>query len=47
MTVDYAKTHRGADTGAGLRMSSDFERDFEWELMNKELRPDLELVWVP
>ncbi len=28
----------------GLRMSSDFEREFEMAMMNKKLAPDLELV---
>ena len=28
----------------GLRMSSDFEREFEMAMMNKKLSPDLELV---
>jgi len=28
----------------GLRMSSDFEREFEMALMNKKLSPDFELV---
>ena len=28
----------------GLRMSSDFEREFEMALMNKKLAPDVELV---
>jgi pantetheine-phosphate adenylyltransferase len=44
MTVDYAKTIGAQTLVRGLRMSSDFEREFEMALMNKELRPDLELV---
>lgn len=28
----------------GLRVSSDFEREFEMALMNKKLAPDVELV---
>ena len=28
----------------GLRMSADFEREFEMALMNKKLAPELELV---
>jgi pantetheine-phosphate adenylyltransferase len=44
MTVDYAKTVGAQTLVRGLRMSSDFEREFEMALMNKELRPDLELV---
>ena len=44
MTVDYAKTVGAQTLVRGLRMSSDFEREFEMALMNKELRPELELV---
>ena len=44
MTVDYAKTIGAQTLVRGLRMSADFEREFEMALMNKELRPDLELV---
>ena len=44
MTVDYARTVGAQTLVRGLRMSSDFEREFEMALMNKELRPDLELV---
>ena len=44
MTVDYAKPIGAQTLVRGLRMSSDFEREFEMALMNKELRPDLELV---
>jgi pantetheine-phosphate adenylyltransferase len=40
---------RARDVGAkvlvrGLRMASDFEREFEMALMNKKLAPDIELV---
>jgi pantetheine-phosphate adenylyltransferase len=44
MTVDYARTLGAQTLVRGLRMSSDFEREFEMALMYKELRPDLELV---
>jgi pantetheine-phosphate adenylyltransferase len=44
MTVDYARAVGAQTLVRGLRMSSDFEREFEMALMNKELRPDLELV---
>jgi pantetheine-phosphate adenylyltransferase len=44
MTVDYAKKVGAQTLVRGLRMSSDFEREFEMALMNKELSPDLELV---
>jgi len=44
LTVDFAK-HVGAQVMVrGLRMSSDFEGEFEMAMMNKKLSPDLELV---
>lgn len=44
LAADYAKSVGARTLIRGLRMSSDFEREFEMALMNKELRPDLELV---
>jgi len=46
LVVDFA--HKvGADTLVrGLRSSADFEYEFEMELMNKNLRPELELVYL-
>jgi pantetheine-phosphate adenylyltransferase len=44
MVVDYAQSVGAQTLVRGLRMSSDFEREFEMALMNKELRPELELV---
>lgn len=44
MTVDYAMSIGAQTLVRGLRMSADFEREFEMALMNKELCPDLELV---
>jgi len=44
MTVDYARKIGAQTLVRGLRMSSDFEREFEMALMNKELCPELELV---
>ncbi len=44
LTVDFAK-EIGADVMVrGLRMSADFEREFEMAMMNKKLYPGLELV---
>ena len=46
LVVDFAK-QVGADTLVrGLRSSVDFEYEFEMELMNKNLRPELELVYL-
>ncbi len=46
LVVDFAKKV-GADTLVrGLRSTVDFEYEFEMELMNKNLRPELELVYL-
>lgn len=44
LTVDFAKKVDAQVMVRGLRMSSDFEREFEMAMMNKKLAPDLELV---
>jgi pantetheine-phosphate adenylyltransferase len=44
MTVDFAIDMGAKSLVRGLRMSSDFEREFEMALMNKKQCPDLELV---
>jgi pantetheine-phosphate adenylyltransferase len=44
LTVEFARNARAQVMVRGLRMSSDFEREFEMEMMNKKLAPDIELV---
>ena len=44
LTVESARELNAKVIVRGLRMSSDFEREFEMALMNKKLAPDLELV---
>jgi len=44
LTVDFAKKAGAQVLVRGLRMSSDFEREFEMAMMNKKLAPQLELV---
>jgi len=44
LTVDFAKAMGAHVLVRGLRMSSDFEREFEMAMMNKKLAPGLELV---
>ena len=44
LTVEFAKQVGAKVLIRGLRMSSDFEREFEMAMMNKKLAPDLELV---
>jgi len=44
LTVDFAWRINAQVMVRGLRMSADFEREFEMAMMNKKLNPDLELV---
>lgn len=44
LTVGFARRKKAKVIVRGLRMSSDFEREFEMALMNKKLEPDVELV---
>jgi pantetheine-phosphate adenylyltransferase len=44
LTVDFAYKMKAKVIVRGLRMSSDFEREFEMALMNKQLNREIELV---
>jgi len=44
LTVSFARRKKAKVIVRGLRMSSDFEREFEMALMNKKLEPGVELV---
>ena len=44
LTVDFAKRVKAQAMVRGLRMSADFEREFDMAMMNKKLYPDLETV---
>ena len=44
LTVDFAQKTGAKVIIRGLRMVSDFEREFEMALMNKKLAPGIELV---
>lgn len=44
LTVDFARQVNAKVIIRGLRVISDFEREFEMELMNKKLAPDVETV---
>jgi pantetheine-phosphate adenylyltransferase len=44
LTVDLARKMKAKVMVRGLRMSSDFEREFEMALMNKKLDREIELV---
>ena len=44
LTVDFARKVKAQTVVRGLRMSADFEREFEMAMMNRRLFPELELV---
>jgi len=44
LTVDFARKVKAQAMVRGLRMSADFEREFDMGMMNKKLFPELELV---
>jgi len=44
LTVEYARSLGAKVIVRGLRVSSDFEKEFEMALMNKKLAPDVEVV---
>ena len=44
LAVNFARTKQAQVMVRGLRMTSDFEREFELAMMNKNLDPELELV---
>ena len=44
LTVEFARKVKATVMVRGLRMSADFEREFEMAMMNKKLDPNLELA---
>ena len=44
LTVAFAKKVKAQAIVRGLRMSADFEREFDLAMMNKKLSPEIELV---
>jgi len=44
LTTDFARKVKTQTMVRGLRMSADFEREFDMAMMNKRLFPELELV---
>ena len=44
LTVDFARDVKAQVIVRGLRMSADFEREFDMAMMNKKLLSELELV---
>ncbi len=44
LTVDFAQKVKAQTMVRGLRISADFQREFDMAMMNKRLFPELELV---
>ena len=44
LTVDFAKKMKAKVLIRGLRMISDFEKEFEMAMMNRKLAPEIDLV---
>jgi pantetheine-phosphate adenylyltransferase len=44
LVVDFARSEKAQVLIRGLRMSADFEKEFEMALMNRKLAPDLDLL---
>ncbi len=44
LVIDFAKQVKAQVMIRGLRMSADFEREFEMAMMNKKLSPELDLL---
>lgn len=44
LAVDFAKEVKAQAMVRGLRVSADFEHEFDMAMMNKKLNPELELV---
>ena len=44
LTVNLAKEMQAQTIVRGLRMSADFEREFDLAMMNKKLSPEIELI---
>ena len=44
LTVDFAKKVKAQAIVRGLRMSADFEREYDLAMMNKKLAPEIELI---
>jgi len=46
LTISFARQIKATVLVRGLRMSSDFEREFEMSLMNKKVAPDIESIFL-
>jgi pantetheine-phosphate adenylyltransferase len=46
LLAEYAKKYDGAVVVKGLRAASDFEYEFQMNLINKKINPDLETMFL-
>ncbi len=46
LTVDFARSIGATGIIRGLRASLDFEQEFPAQLMNRQMAPDVEVVWL-
>lgn len=46
LLAEYAKAHEGAVLVKGLRAASDFEYEFQMNLINKKINPSLETMFL-
>lgn len=46
LVAEYAKKHEGAVLVKGLRAASDFEYEFQMNLINKNINPELETMFL-
>ncbi len=46
LLAEYAKKYDGATVVKGLRAASDFEYEFQMDLLNKKINPDMETMFL-
>ena len=46
LLAEYAKKHEGAVLIKGLRAASDFDYEFQMDMINKKVNPDLETMFL-
>ena len=46
LLAEYAKKHEGAVLIKGLRAASDFDYEFQMDMINKKITPDLETMFL-
>lgn len=46
LLAEYARQHEGAVVVKGLRAASDFEYEFQMNLINKKINPELETMFL-